>query len=471
MGVPVSGKNLFPSNIAGLPTWYTIRANKDGYIARKKEIDFLVAMNPETAHEDVMSLAPGAAVLYDEPLNLNTLRADLMFYAVPFDKLVAPVCPEAKLRKLVKNMIYVGVVAQLLEIDMAEVEKALRKQFAKKVKAADLNLAAVKAGYDYAAANLTKRDPYFIERMDKTAGKIIIDGNSAAALGCMFAGVTVVDLVSDHALVVACRELIDYMKRFRIGPDGKATFAIVQAEDELAAIGMVLGAGWAGARAMTATAGPGISLMAEFAGLGYYAEVPGRDLGHPARRAFDRSAHAHRAGRHSLHRVSFPRRHQAHPAAALLARRSVSPWRGRVRSGRAVPDAGVRHDRPRPGNEQLDVRPVHVSREADQSRQGAEQGGPRPAGRLRALQRRGRRRHRLPHVARHRHPAAAYFARGSGHNEKAQYSERPDDYERQHGAAATASSRLRALVRAASVKLIPASQRSASSATAPRTGR
>jgi len=145
MGVPVSGKNLFPSNIAGLPTWYTIRANKDGYIARKKEIDFVIAMNAETAQEDVMSVAPGAVVLYDEPLNLNKARTDLVFYPVPFDKLVAPVCPEAKLRKLVKNMIYVGVAAQLLGIDMAEVEKALRKQFATKVKAANLNLAAVRA--------------------------------------------------------------------------------------------------------------------------------------------------------------------------------------------------------------------------------------------------------------------------------------------------------------------------------------
>ena len=132
MGIPVSGKNLFPSNIAGLPTWYTIRANKDGYVARKKEIDLLIAMNPETGRDDVMALAPGAVVLYDEPLKLDSLRSDLIFYSVPFDKLVAPVCPEAKLRKLVKNMIYVGVVAKLLDLDMAEVEKALRKQFAKK---------------------------------------------------------------------------------------------------------------------------------------------------------------------------------------------------------------------------------------------------------------------------------------------------------------------------------------------------
>ena len=275
MGVPVSGKNLFPSNIAGLPTWYTIRANKDGYIARKKEIDFVIAMNAETAQEDVMSVAPGAVVLYDEPLNLNKARTDLVFYPVPFDKLVAPVCPEAKLRKLVKNMIYVGVAAQLLGIDMAEVEKALRKQFATKVKAANLNLAAVRAGYEYATANLSKQDPYFIQRMDKTQGMIIIDGNSAAALGCMFAGVTVVTWYPITPSSSLVETLIDYMKEYRINPDGKATFAIVQAEDELAAIGMVLGAGWAGARSMTATAGPGISLMAEFAGLAYYAEVPG----------------------------------------------------------------------------------------------------------------------------------------------------------------------------------------------------
>ena len=172
-------------------------------------------------------------------------------------------------------MIYVGVVAQLLKLDMAEVEKALRKQFAKKVKAADLNWNAAKAGYDYAAASLTKADPFTVERMDKTAGMIIIDGNAAAALGCMFAGVTVVTWYPITPSSSLVETLIDYMKEYRIGPDGKATFAIVQAEDELAAIGMVLGAGWAGARSMTATAGPGISLMAEFAGLGYYVEIPG----------------------------------------------------------------------------------------------------------------------------------------------------------------------------------------------------
>src|SRR5258708_14019201 len=191
MGIPVSGKNLFPSNIAGLPTWYTIRASKHGYVARKKEIDFLVAMNPETAKEDVTSLSPGAAVVYDEPLNLNSLRSDLPFYPVPYDKIVATVCPDAKLRKLVKNMIYVGVVAQLLNIDMARVEKEVEKQVAKTEKAKQLNLGAIHAGYDYAKASLTKADPFSVEESNQTTGKIIIDGNAAAALGAMFAGVTV----------------------------------------------------------------------------------------------------------------------------------------------------------------------------------------------------------------------------------------------------------------------------------------
>jgi 2-oxoglutarate ferredoxin oxidoreductase subunit alpha len=275
MGVPVSGKNLFPSNIAGLPTWYTIRASKYGYIARKKEIDFLVAMNPETAHEDVTSLRPGAACVYDEPLNLSALRNDVTFYPIPFDKLVGPVCPEAKLRRLVKNMIYVGAVDALLGIDLAESEKALVKHFAKKKKAAELNTAAIRAGHDYVKATFAKQDRFYIEPMNETRGKLIIDGNAAAALGCMFAGVTVVTWYPITPSTSLVEQLIDYLKEYRIGADGKATFAVVQAEDELAAIGMVFGAGWAGARAMTSTSGPGISLMSEFAGLGYYAEIPG----------------------------------------------------------------------------------------------------------------------------------------------------------------------------------------------------
>src|ERR671917_1342387 len=188
MGVPVSGKNMFPSNIAGLPTWYTIRANKHGYAGRKKEVDFLVAMNAETAREDVLTLDPGAAVLYDEPLKLETLRTDLVFYPVPFDKIVAEVCKDAKLRRLVKNMIYDGVLSRLLNVDLGQMEHALKKQLGKKLKAVELNLNALHAGYQFAEEHLEKRDPYWIEPMDKTAGMILIEGNAAAALGCMMAG-------------------------------------------------------------------------------------------------------------------------------------------------------------------------------------------------------------------------------------------------------------------------------------------
>jgi 2-oxoglutarate ferredoxin oxidoreductase subunit alpha len=275
MGVPVSGKNMFPSNIAGLPTWYTIRANHQGYVGRKKEVDFLVAMNPETAREDVLTLAPGAAVLYDEPLKLNALRDDVVFYPVPFDKLVAEVCKDAKLRRLVKNMIYDGVLSKLLNVDLGQMEHALRKQMGKKLKAIELNLAALEAGAAYTGEHLTKQDPYWIEPMEKTRGMILVEGNEAAAFGCMMAGVTVCAWYPITPSSSLPETLIQLLKKYRHEPDGKATYAVIQAEDEIASIGMVVGAGWAGARAMTSTSGPGISLMAEFAGLAYYAEVPG----------------------------------------------------------------------------------------------------------------------------------------------------------------------------------------------------
>ena len=275
MGVPVSGKNLFPSNIAGLPTWYIIRASKDGYVARTRETEFLVALNPETSKNDVMGLPAGGVAIYEENANLKQYRDDIVCYPVPFDKITAAVCPEAKLRKLVKNMVYVGVVAQLLSIDLGDVEASVRKQFAKKQKVFDLNFGAVKAGFDFAHEKLVKQDPYVIEKMNETAGKIIIDGNAACGMGAVFAGVTVVawyPITPSTSLIEATTDLL---KKYRVTPEGKATFAVVQAEDELAAIGMVLGAGWAGARSMTSTSGPGISLMGEFAGLGYYAEIPG----------------------------------------------------------------------------------------------------------------------------------------------------------------------------------------------------
>src|SRR2546428_1744778 len=430
MGIPVSGKNMFPSNIAGLPTWYTIRANKNGYIGRKKEIDFLVAMNPETAQEDTMSLAAGASDLYDEPLALHKLRNDLVFYSVPYDKLVAAVCPEAKLRKLVKNMVYVGVVAQLLEIDMEEVEKAIRKQFAKKLKAANLNLSAAQAGFDYAKANLVKRGAFYIERMDKTAGKIIIDGNSAAALGCMFAGCTVVTWYPITPSSSLVETMIEYMKRFRIGPDGKATFAIVQAEDELAAIGMVVGAGWAGARAMTATAGPGISLMAEFSGLAYYTEVPGVIL--DIQRVGPSTGLPTRTSQGDILSTAF----LSHGDTKNILLLPCSAEECFSMAGDAFDlaeqfqtlvfvmsdlDLGMNNWMADPFKyPEKPIKRGKVLGKEDLDRLGG-------FARYKDVDGDGIPYRTLPGTD---HPGAAWFARGSGHNEKGQYSERPDDYER-----------------------------------------
>ncbi len=275
MGIPVSGKNLFPSNIAGLPTWFTIRANADGYTARRPEIDILVCMNPQTAKEDVAGVPAGASVIYEDSLKLEGSRDDLDFYGVPFNKMVRDICPVVALRRLVVNMIYVGVVAELIGIDTGEIEKALQKAFAKKPKALDMNVDAVKAGLTWARENITKRPRFRVERMDKTAGKVLVDGNMAAAIGALFAGVTVASWYPITPSSSLTESLIDLAAVHRVDPDtGKMNVAIVQAEDELAAIGMVIGASWAGARSMTATSGPGISLMSEFIGLSYYAEVP-----------------------------------------------------------------------------------------------------------------------------------------------------------------------------------------------------
>ena len=428
MGIPVSGKNLFPSNIAGLPTWYTIRASKHGYVARKKEIDVLIAMNPETSKEDMLSLAPGGAAIYEESADLKQFRDDVACYPVPFDKLTAAVCPEAKLRKLVKNMIYVGVAAQLFEMDMADVEGALRKQFAKKTKAADLNWAAVQAGFDYAKATFTKHDPFVVERMNSTAGQIIIDGNSAAALGCIFAGCTVVmwyPITPSSSLV---EHFIDYAKRYRVEEDGKATFAIVQAEDELAAIGAVLGAGWAGARSMTATSGPGISLMAEFAGLGYYAELPGvifdvqrtgPSTGMPTRnQQGDLLSVAFLSHGDTKHVMLIPSSvkecYEFAMAAFDLAEQLQTPvfvmsdldlgmnnW---MSEPFAYPDKPLNRGKVLSAEELTKLGGFARYKDVDGDGVGYRT---------------------LPGTD---HPAAAYFTRGSGHNEKAQYTERPDDY-------------------------------------------
>ncbi|SPF51757.1 Pyruvate flavodoxin/ferredoxin oxidoreductase domain protein [Candidatus Sulfopaludibacter sp. SbA4] len=430
MGIPVSGKNMFPSNIAGLPTWFTIRASKHGYIGRRKEIDFLVAMNPETAREDVMKLDSGAAVVYDEPLKLSELRSDLHFYPVPFDKLVAPVCPDAKLRKLVRNMIYDGIVAWVLSIEMDEIHTALVKQFGKrKAKAADLNWGAAKAGFEYAAKTFTKTDPFRVERMNETAGKIIIDGNSACALGAMFAGVTVVTWYPITPSSSLVESLIGYMKRFRHDPEtGKATYAIVQAEDELASIGMALGAGWAGARAMTSTAGPGISLMSEFIGLGYYAEIPtvvfdvervGPSTGLPTRTAqSDILFAAFLSHGDTKHPLFFPCSPEECFSISIEAFEFAEKFQTPVFVMTDL-DLGMNNWMADPF--EYPEKPIHrgkVLNAEDLEKLGG-------FARYKDIDGDGVGYRTLPGT---NHPSASYFTRGSGHNDKAQYTEREDDY-------------------------------------------
>jgi 2-oxoglutarate ferredoxin oxidoreductase subunit alpha len=429
MGIPVSGKNLFPSNIAGLPTWYTIRASKDGYVARTRDAEFLVALNPETAKSDIEALPAGGVAIYEENANLKQYRSDVACYPVPFDKITAAVCTEAKLRKLVKNMVYVGVVAQLLSIDLAVVEQSVKKQFAKKQKVFDLNFGAVKAGFDYAAEKLVKQDPFFLERMNQTAGKIIIDGNAACGMGAVFAGVTVVawyPITPSTSLVEATTDLL---KKFRVTPEGKATFAVVQAEDELAAIGMVLGAGWAGARSMTSTSGPGISLMGEFAGLGYYAELPGvifdvqrtgPSTGMPTRtQQSDLLSTAFLSHGDTKHIVLLPGTvkecFELSIEAFNLAERLQTPVF--VLSDL---DLGMNNWMSEPfayPDKPLDRGKVLTKEDLDKLGSFA---------RYRDVDGDGIGWRTLPGTM---HPKAAYFTRGSGHNDAAGYTEKPDEYQ------------------------------------------
>ncbi len=283
MGIPCSGKNVFPSNIEGLPTWYHIRASGKGYIGHRLDTPILVCMNPPTAVDDVRQLSPGSICIYrDEITGLESVRDDVRYFAVPFQKLVEQAYPPEpkdkgyrdKLRKVI-NMVYVGVVAHVCGIEMEAVEQAIRREFpGRKAKAAEINISAAKAGHDWAVANLPDDLPYRVERIDSTRGKILIEGNKASALGSVFGGTNVMTWYPITPSSSLAEYAEEFLKKTRIGADGKHRFAVVQAEDELAAVGMAIGAGWAGARALTATSGPGISLMTEFVGLAYFAEIP-----------------------------------------------------------------------------------------------------------------------------------------------------------------------------------------------------
>ncbi len=435
MGVPVSGKNLFPSNIQGLPTWFTIRASRHGYIGRKRELDVLVLMNPETAAADALAAASGTSVVYEKKLAVEKLRDDLLLYPVPFAELAAklPLPPEqAKLRRLLVNMIYVGVLSDLMGIDPVEIEASLRKQLGGKAKAIDLNLAALRAGLDHAAATFPEKLPHRVERMDATAGKLIIDGNSASALGCLFGGATVCTWYPITPSSSLCETFIELCDRHRTDPaTGRTAAAIVQAEDEIASIGMVLGAGWAGARAFTATSGPGISLMSELIGYGYYAEIPavifdvqrvGPSTGLPTRTMQGDvllcHTNSHGDGRHP---VLFP----SSPEECFTMAQEAFDLAERLQTPVFVLtdlDLGMNNwmadpfpfsDAPFDRGKVLDADGVERLKES--------------WGRYRDLDGDGIPWRTLPGTD---HPRAAFFTRGSGHDERAAYTEKPDDYVR-----------------------------------------
>jgi 2-oxoglutarate ferredoxin oxidoreductase subunit alpha len=275
MGIPVTGKNLFPSNIQGLPTWFQIRLSEDGFVGRRDTCEVLVALNRSTASEDISKVSSGGVVILPSEWKLSEDRSDITYYTLPVQQMAKDSGANADLRPYVANMAYVGALIELLGIDADEIEAALMNHFGGKRKAVDLNFGVVKAAIEYTRTNITKLDPFRVQRSNKTAGKILINGNSAGGLGAVFGGVGVVawyPITPSTSLVDA---LTDYAKDLRVDKEtGEHTYAIVQAEDEIAAIGMVVGAGWAGARAMTSTSGPGISLMTEYAGYAHFAEVP-----------------------------------------------------------------------------------------------------------------------------------------------------------------------------------------------------
>lgn len=275
MGIPVSGKNLFPSNIQGLPTWYTIRVNKDGFIAQHEERNIVITLNPNSFARDLASVAPGGAFYYSDDIKQPVTRTDIAIYAMPVKTIVKndPNVP-TDFRDLVGNMVYVGVLAHMINMDLEKVLAALTFHFKGKQKPIDMNFNAVKAGAEWAKANLVKNDPYQLEAMNKTDGLIMADGNTAAAIGSIFGGVQFAGWYPITPASSLAEALNDYLPQLRKREDGKHTYAVVQAEDELAALGMAVGAGWAGLRSMTSTSGPGLSLMTEFAGLAYYAEIP-----------------------------------------------------------------------------------------------------------------------------------------------------------------------------------------------------
>ncbi len=429
MGIPVNGKNLFPSNISGLPTWYTIRLSKDGYAARREGTEIVVAFNPQTAAADLMSLPAGGVCVFPEDMRFERNRDDVTYYALPSKRLVTESGADAKLRDYVANMVYVGALTELLGIEREEIYNALSYNFGGKKKAIELNWNVVQASADWVRDNIQKSDPYRVERMNGTANKILIDGNTAAGLGALAGGMTVTSwypITPSTSLVDAINE---YAPKLRKDPETEQnTYSVVQAEDEIAAIGMVLGAGWMGARAMTATSGPGISLMTEFVGFGYYAEIPGviwdvmrmgPSTGLPTRVSQGDVLKAYFLGHGDVRNIcllpgNVQECFEYAQTAFDLAERFQQPVF-------VLSDLDLGMNLWMTDPMQLPETPLDRGKVLDREQlQQMESWG-----RYRDVDGDGIPYRTLPG---NQHPQAAFFTRGSGHNENAGYTERPDDW-------------------------------------------
>jgi 2-oxoglutarate ferredoxin oxidoreductase subunit alpha len=274
LGIPVSGRNIFPSNIKGLPTWYTIRLSEKGYLGRTEKDQILVAMNPVSFQDDVNRLVPGGVLFYSDEISATVERQDITCYPMPAKKIVKEMNITPNMREYVMNMVYVGVVTAMLDFDLSIVHQSLEYHFQEKKAVIQSNFTVITNAYQWAKENLTKQDPYYVQPSNKTSNHIMTDGNTAAAMGAIFGGVQFSAWYPITPASSLPEALHEFLPKLRQDKDGKATYAVVQAEDELASIGMSIGAGWAGLRAVTATSGPGLCLMSEYIGLAYFAEVP-----------------------------------------------------------------------------------------------------------------------------------------------------------------------------------------------------
>ena len=431
MGLPVSGKNLFPSNIQGLPTWFTIRVSSEGFVARRDTTEILVAMNPATLVEDLQGLASNGVCFYPDDFEPGLLgRSDITYYPMPIQRLVREASPPKELRDYIANMVYVGVVARTLGIELEEIRQALDTHFQGKAKAVAMNMNVVEAAAAWAETNLTKSDPYSVRREKQTEGLILVDGNTAAALGAIYGGVSFAAWYPITPASSLAEALEDYLPRLRTDPEtGKATYSIIQAEDELAAIGMAIGAGWAGARAMTSTSGPGISLMAEFSGLAFFAEVPiviwdiqrmGPSTGLPTRTSQGDIMFIRFLGHGDTRQVMLL---PGSPAECF-----EFGWRGFDLAERLQTPVYILSDLDLGMNlwmsEPFSFPHEPMDRGKILTAEDLERVG--SFARYRDVDGDGIPYRTLPG---NEHPLSPYFARGTGHSEEAVYSERPDDWE------------------------------------------